>query len=376
MRITMQALTCKYRLLPTKQQHVALASILEDQRQLYNAALQERIDCYRKTGKSRSYMDQCKALTEWRQADDEAASLPLNIQRWTLKRVDDAYENFFLRRRERNGKAGRPRFRSKERWSSFGFAQRTGLSFDGRRIRFKGLPGGLRVHMHRPFRDDVNIHSCTIVKDAKGWSICFQVLAEIESKRPVASSVGIDVGIKTLAATSDGLLIPNPRVARRAERKMRIKQRALARCKRGSKRRQKVRKDLSRLHTKIANTRATGLHQISAMLVGRYDLIAVEALNTKGLASGMLARDVRDAGWSKLREMMHYKAERAGAHFIEVDPDFTSQTCPSCGAVEKKTLAQRTHSCVCGCILDRDVAAARVILSRAVAGPRWLNVAQ
>lgn len=366
-------LTFKYRLLPKRQQHVALESILEDQRQLYNAALEERIDCYRKTGKTRTYMDQCKALTEWRQGDVVAANTAMNIQRWTLRRLDNAYALFF--RHVRSAVAvGFPQFRSSAKWHSFGAAEMPGVRFDGKRLRFKGMPGGLRVHMSRPLPEGASIRSCVFTKDAKGWSICLQIRVEAPAKRTVKSAVGIDVGIKTLVATSDGLLIPNPRVVRRAEKKMRIKQRALARCKRGSRRRQKVSRDLARLHGKIVNARATGLHQISSMLTKRYDLIAVEALNIKEGFNESVRPQIHDAGWKNLKEMIRYKAEKVGAHFVEVDPRLTSQTCPSCGNIAKKTLKDRVHACDCGCELDRDVAAAKMVLIRAVKGPRFRNV--
>ena len=90
-------LTYRYRLLPTKQQHRALETILESQRQLYNAALEERIDAYRKANVTRTYFDQTKALTEWRRDDQDAASLPAVLQRGTLKRLDEAYKAFFRR---------------------------------------------------------------------------------------------------------------------------------------------------------------------------------------------------------------------------------------------------------------------------------------
>jgi len=367
-------LTYKYRLLPSKKQHQALAATCEAQRLLYNAALEERVDCYAKTGKGLNYIAQCNGLTQWRKSDLDAASTPLKLQRWTLKRLDDAYRAFFRRVRMRNGKAGFPRFRGQGRWNAFGFHEFVGIRFDGRRLRFAGMPGGLRVHLHRPLPKDAKIKSCVFRRDHKGWSVCFQIAVPVADRRVVSDAVGIDVGIKTLAATSDGLLIPNPRHARRAERELRRRQRALTRAKRGSNERRKTRKQVARLHAKVANTRATSLHQISAMLVNRYDVIAVEALNTKGLAKSRLARDVHDASWSKLRELLRYKAERAGAHFIEVDPKFSSQTCPECGNVKAKTLAERTHQCACGYTADRDVAAARVIMSRAVANPGVQNV--
>src|SRR5476649_447122 len=96
-------LTYRYRLLPTKQQHRALEAILESQRQLYNAALEERIDAYRKAHVTRTYFDQSKALTEWRHEDPEASALPVALQRATLKRLDEAYKGFFRRVKRSSG---------------------------------------------------------------------------------------------------------------------------------------------------------------------------------------------------------------------------------------------------------------------------------
>lgn len=371
---TSMHLTFKYRLLPSRAQHTALSRILEDQRQLYNAALQERIECYRKTGVGRSCIDQQKALTEWRNADSDARSVPLNIQRWTLKRLDNAYRAFFDRIKSRNG-SGYPRYRGKGWWNSFGFREFKGISIARNRIRFDGLPGSLRLNLHRPLPPGRPL-SCVFTHDAKGWAVCFQVKVSCSPEgRSRKSAVGIDLGIKTLVALSNGTLIPNPRPSRRAAKELRRRQRALARCGMGSKRRRKVKAQVTRLHANVRNARVTALHQISSRLVKEYDVIAVEALNTRGLMRSILSRDVQDASWGQFRKLLRYKAERAGAHFIEVDPKFTSQTCPCCGNIATKPLAERTHRCDCGCVLDRDVAAAQVILKRAVVGPWAHNVA-
>jgi putative transposase len=125
-------LTYRYRLLPSKRQHRALETLCEEQRRLYNAALEERIDCYRKTGKSVTYVDQCKSLTLCRRDLPEMAVLPVNLQRWTLKRLDDSFQGFFRRCKARNGKVGFPRFRGRGRWEAFGLSQqllRHGLSY-------------------------------------------------------------------------------------------------------------------------------------------------------------------------------------------------------------------------------------------------------
>ena len=215
--------------------------------------------------------------------------------------------------------------------------------------------------------------ACKVKREGRHWYALLSVEVPCAAIHE-GPAVGIDVGISTLAALSTGELIENLRPSRHAARRMRIAQRALARCKRGSRRRHKAKARLGALHASIVRARETRLHQITANLTRRFGAIAVEKLNIKGLAGGMLARDVHDVAWGRLIEMLRYKAERAGATLIEVDPRYTSQACPECGIIKKKELSERVHSCPCGCVLDRDVAAAKVILHRAGIGPGPLNV--
>ena len=177
-------LTHRYRLLPLKSQHRALERLCATQRELYNAALEERIDCYRKTGKTLTYIDQCKALTECRRELPEMGALPANLQRWTLKRIDDAFQAFFRRVKARSRKAGFPRFRSQGRWEAFGFAEFSGIRFDVRRLRFSGMPGGLKVHVHRPLPESADIRSCVFRRDGRGWHVCLQIAVAQTQEAP------------------------------------------------------------------------------------------------------------------------------------------------------------------------------------------------
>jgi putative transposase len=346
-------LSYKYKLLPTAKQHGQLESILESQRILYNCALEHRIKYYEKTGKSMSYMSQCKEVTELRR-DLEYGSIALNIQRWTLKRLDDAFTGFF-RRIKFGDKAGFPRFRGKGRWQSFGFNEFSGITLFDNRIKFKGLSGSLRVHKHRELPDG-KILSCTLSRNHKIWYICLQMRVACQMLAATGNEVGIDVGLVHLANLSTGEHIPNIRVTKQAAKRLRLASRALARCKKGSKRRQKVKLKLIRCHAKIKNTRSTYLHQVSCKLIHENDLIVVEKLNNKGLASGMLAKHVNDAAWSQLKQNLLYKAAYAGRKVVEVSAYNTSQECSSCHTVVSKKLSERWHCCPsCGLKMDRIV---------------------
>jgi putative transposase len=368
-------LTYRYRLLPTMQQHRALEAILESQRQLYNAALEERIDAYRKANVTRTYFAQTKALTEWRQDDPEAAALPVALQRATLKRLDEAYKGFF-RRVKSGAKVGFPRFRGKGWFDSFGFREFRGISLQAGRLRFKGMPGALRVHLHRPMPAEAVIRNCIFKRDVKGWIVGLAVEVPTLPLREGERAVGVDLGITTFAALSDGAVIPSLKAARRAEDRLRIAQRALARKKRGSKGRGKARIAVRRCHAATVRQRANHLHQASARLVRDYDVIAIEDLQVKGLARSSLAKDVHDASWAKFISFLRYKAAKAGTRLIEVDPRNTTQDCSGCGAKVPKELGDRQHECPhCGLSIDRDLNAARNILYRAGVGPSLRNVA-
>src|SRR5262252_5346783 len=122
---------------------------------------------------------------------------------------------------------------------------------------------------------------------------------------------------------------------------------------------------LAKFQGRVAAKRRDHLHKVARNLVTRFGRIGIEDLNIKGLAGGMLAKHVHDAAWAQLTAMLDCKAASAGVELVKVDPRGTSQTCPECGIVAAKTLAECEHRCECGCVFDRDVAAAKVVHFRA-----------
>lgn len=361
--------TFKFRLLPRKGQHDQLAAALAHTRELYNAALEERIDCYRKTGVARSYADQCKALTGLR-TDPAFRAWSVKLQRWPLKALDAAFASF-IKRVRRGGAPGFPRFKGAARFNTFGFSDRDGWSVARSRLCLQGI-GRVRIHMHRPLPSAPV--SCRVKRDGKGWVVLLVCAVEREALPTTGRQVGIDLGITSFVYTSDGEGVPGFKAGRRAHAEERRRQRSLARCKRGSSNRRKAKARLARLHERTANARRTFQHQVAARLVRENDLIAIENLNVKGLARGMLARDVNDAGWASFTTLLAEKAEKAARVLVKVDPRYTSQACSACGVIVPKPLKQRTHRCDCGAVLDRDHNAALNILRRAIASPLSLNV--
>lgn len=279
-----------------------------------------------------------------------------------LKAVDLAFKAFFAR-------GGFPRFKGRDWFKSIGWVKREGWKFADGKFYGKGI-GRIRLQQHRTLPSEPK--TARIKRQGRHWLL--YLTCEVEAAANYnAAAIGIDLGISTFAALSDGTLIPSPRHARAAHAEQRRRQRALSRCKHGSKRRRKARDRLATAHLKVRQQRRTHHFQVAADLTRRFGLIAVENLNVKGLSRSALARDVHDAGWGQFLQILRDKAESASVKVVEVDRRYTSQTCPECGVVEPKTLSQRVHRCDCGYEADRDVAAARVILLRAMQGPTGAN---
>ena len=350
----------KYRLRPNRAQNAALDAMLRDFCGLYNACLQQRIEAYRRRRISLRYGHQAAELKACRVADpDGLARWSFSALQQVLRRLDQTFTAFFKRGR------GFPRYRVSARYHAATFRVGDGLSVKkDRRIGVVGVPGGIKAVWHRDLPPGAKLATAILTRQQGKWYVVFSVEAAF-GEACGSGTVGIDLGLGSLIATSDGEMVEAPRYARRAQKAQRRRQRALARCKRGSKRRLKAKARLAAGSAKIARQRRDHLHKLTRSLVSRYQGIAFEDLNLTGLKRGMLARSVHDAAWSLLVQLVRYKAESAGAEVVLVDPRGTSQTCPKCGTIKAKTLNVRTHACDCGAVLDRDVAAAMVVHQRA-----------
>lgn len=350
--------TYKYRLFPTDAQHQALDAQLGEACRLYNAALQERRDAYQKSGVSLNYYDQANQLKEIRTTGSLGLANYSACQD-ILRRVDKTFKAFF-RRVKAGQKAGYPRFKSRRRFDSYTFpSYGDGCRLTDARLYLQGV-GHIKVKLHRPV--DGAIKTITVKRECGKWYACFSVEVETTPLPETDTYTGIDVGLTAFATLADGTEIANPRYYQRAQARLRLAQRRVARKKRGGKNRRKAILLLQKAHAKITNQRADFQHKVARTLVNAYGVIAVEDLNIKGLASGMLAKSVNDAGWSAFIAKLIYKAAEAGRQLVHVNPRGTSQTC-LCGAAVPKTLSQRWHQCPdCGLSAARDHVSAQLIL--------------
>jgi putative transposase len=351
----------RYRLYPTRAQQATMLGTLWLLRELYNGALQHRSDVYRRTGETVSAYTQMRELAGVREVRPEYQAIHVHLLQDAITRLDRAFGAFF-RRCKAGEKPGYPRFKARDRYRTFTFKDAVNnngvrLAAGGKRVKLSGI-GNVKLKMHRPVEGRIKQASVTLSGDGH-WYVAFACDGVQPKPLPATgASIGVDVGIKTFAALSNGEMVPNPRPYEAAQYGLGKAQRVVSRRKRGSLRRRKAVRLLAKRHDKVGRVRLDFHHKTALDLVRRFDVIAVENLNVKGLAQMELAKQVHDAGWTQFTTILRAKAENAGREVVAVDPRGTSQECSGCGAVVKKGLDERVHICVCGLVLDRDTNAA------------------
>lgn len=349
----------RYRLYPTRKQRAALNSQLEFACELYNAALEQRQDAWRRRRRSLSYAVQCRDLTDVRAHGLGPESMNCHAMRDPLRRVDRAF-NAFFRRLRAGQKPGYPRFRSRRRYDSLTWD--SGWSLKNGKLALQGI-GHLRVLWHRSLPGEAELRAVTVRRRAGTWHVSFSLIQpKPEPLPPAANSVGLDLGISTFAVLSTGERLPGPRAFRSCHRRLRVAQRRVSRRMPGSHRQKKARELVARVHLHIRDMRRDHAFKTATSLVRRFEVIYVENLNLMGLAKSRLAVDIYDQAWGAFLQILTDKAEEAGRAVVRVDARNSSQRCSACGELVPKLLSQRIHECLCGYRADRDVNAARNLL--------------
>jgi putative transposase len=356
----------KYRLYPTKQQEQAMAEMLETHRRLYNRSLAERKTAWEERRESVSYGQQSVHLKDERTTNPFLACTNFSSCQATLRRLDRAFQAFF-RRVTAGETPGYPRFKGHTRFDTVEFpSYGDGCKLENSLVYFQHI-GRVKIKLHRPVEG--TIKTISFKREADGWHVvCSCELSDTEVAPSPLPATGIDLGLKVFLVTADDKRVPPPHYYRKAQAALRRAQRAVARKQKGSNRRKKAVERLAKQHLHVANQRRDFHHTEARKLVGRYGMIAHEALNVQGIARSRLAKSTHDVGWGQFLSILHFKAEGAGVQIIAVPPANTTQQCSACGALpqtleQRKTLRDRVHRCAsCGYTADRDLNAARNIL--------------
>jgi putative transposase len=353
----------KYRLYPTKHQATLLQEQLDECRWLYNKLLEERRDSWEQRQEGLSYFKQCKRITELKSERPTLKIVYSQVLQNVADRLDKGFHGFFRRVKAGENKPGYPRFKNYDRYDSFTYTQ-FGFAIKESNLNLTRI-GDIKIILHRPISG--KIKTCSIIKSAAKWYVCFAVESTSEPLPESDTAIGIDVGLTSFATLSTGKKIPNPRFFKTDEKALAKSQRKMSKLDKGTLERRRVKKVVSRIHERIANRRHDFAHQETRKLVNEFGIIAVEKLQIKEMMDGnwrSMNRGIGDVAWAQFRHCIQYKAEDAGRMYVEVNPRGTTQRCSRCQSIVPKDLSVCIHSCpICGLVLDRDLNASFNILA-------------
>jgi len=357
----------KYRFYPTDGQVAELSRTFGCVRLVYNKALEERTRAWYGEQRRVSYVESSAALTEWKKSEElsflaEVSSVPLQQ---ALRHLQAGFANFFAKR------AKYPRFKSRKTSRASAEYTRSAFTWREGQLTLAKMTQPLDIRWSRPLPEGAQPSTVTVSRDAAGrWFVSMLVEDSIASAPATTNAVGLDAGITSLVTLSTGEKVANPRHERRDRARLARAQRELSRKAKGSANREKARRKVARVHARITDRRRDFLHKLSTRLVRENQTVVIEDLTVRNLLkNGRLARAISDAAWTELRSLLEYKCAWYGRELVVIDRFFpSSRLCGTCGTVAARLpLNVREWTCACGAVHDRDVNAARNILSAGLA---------
>ena len=356
----MKRIAFKYRIYPNTEQKIFFAKCFGCVRFFYNKSLSDMNDIYKATGKFKnitpaSYKEDYPFLKE---VDSLALS---NAQ---LNR-NTAFKSFF------SHKTAFPKYKSKRNDQSYTTNNQGSVKFSNN-DRYISIPKcpRIRIKKHRDFIGTIKSITVSRTFDNK-YYMSLLVETEIEQLEATSKVIGLDLGIKNLIVDSNGHKYKNHKYLTKSQSRLAKEQRKLSKMVKGSNNRNKQRIKVAKLHKHIQNQRNDYLHKLSRQIIDESQVIVLEDLKVKGMEqNNKLARNITDASWSRLVSMLTYKANWYGRTVIKVPNNYpSSQLCSICGYKNSitKSLNVRKWTCPeCGTVHDRDINAARNILSKGI----------
>src|SRR5215475_8432648 len=295
----------KYRFFPTNEQAEQLARTFGCTRYVYNQALELRFNSWQQEKISIGYNETAAKLTEWKKEPERAFLCEVSsvVLQQSLRNLDKAFTNFFEKR------AKYPRFKSRHHHQSARYATNAFTFIDGQ-ITLAKQSAPLDIAWSRSLPDDARILNLTVSKDTAGrYFVSILVKTDIAPLKKTKAEIGIDVGIKALATTSEGEKIENSRPLLKREKRLKRLQRRLSRKVKGSNNRQKAKHKVARLHAKISDALRDTLQKFTTKIISENQAIFVEGLNVAGMTQNHnLAKHIVDAAFGEIFRELEYKA--------------------------------------------------------------------
>jgi putative transposase len=350
----------KTELNPNNKQRTLLLKHAGAARWAYNWGLAKKIEEYQSTGNSPSAIDLHKQLNLLKKTEISwMYEVSKMAPQEALRNLDIAFKNFFRNCKKGSKQKGFPRFKSKKNGvGSFTFSMQVRV-INGK-IQLPRL-GKIRLKETDYFPTNTKIRSATVSEKAGRWFVSILVDEEF-TKEQGGEIIGVDVGIKTLATLSNGIIFENSRSLKKHERKLRRRSKSVSRKKKGSNNRKKEVKKLAKLHYKISCTRKDSIHKATTAITKQAKVLCIENLNVSGMMKNhKLAKSLSDASMGEFLRQLEYKASWANIPVIKADRFFaSSKLCSNCGCLkETLSLGERIYCCEhCNLSIDRDLNAA------------------
>jgi putative transposase len=287
-------------------------------------------------------------------------TVPSQVLQTNIRRLHDAWD-FFQKRGY-----GFPRFKKYGQMKSILFPQFKSNPLTGWQIQLPKL-GRVQINLHRPIPDGFVIKQVRVVKKAVGWFAVVAIESDIELPSPIphGHAIGVDVGLLSYIATSDGYIESRPKFFKTAYRRLKVLQKRLSKKQKRGENYEKARIKVAKQHNHIAFKRTDYQFKLAHKLCDMADTIFVEDCDFRIMALGMLGKHTIDASFGQMRTILEYVARKRDVFVGRVDHRGTSQTCPNCRTEVRKDLSIRLHEChECGYVVDRDIASGQEICNR------------